>query len=71
MLLWFWMANALYETELDETVARTVPMFGAILTMWLIYRLEQMAKEQKKIKSADFESESTVKPTIAHRPNES
>jgi len=45
------MLNALYETELTEMVTRTVPMVGLVLTMWLIYRLEWMAKELKKSKS--------------------
>ncbi|HAB36968.1 MAG TPA: hypothetical protein DCE52_03010 [Rhodobacteraceae bacterium] len=31
--------------ELNETATRTIPMCGVIITMWLVYRLEQMAKQ--------------------------
>lgn len=66
LLLWGWdFALGEGSTELTE---RIIPMFGFMLLVWVIHRLECMAKEQKKKQTA--ESGSTTEQTTTNRPNE-
>ncbi|WPJ95402.1 hypothetical protein SH580_18440 [Coraliomargarita algicola] len=65
MFLWIWMLSELESTDLSEKVTRTIPMCGMMGTMWLIYRLECMAKEKKK-----KDSESSTRQTTINRANE-
>ena len=54
LFLWIWLGVELSSTELQEPI-RSVPMWGFIVTAWVIVRLEM---HERKAKAERVESKS-------------